>query len=426
MLVRVGLVTEGLRPQLRNGRIGLRVGLEAGAGARSIRSMRTPAALLPALLLLSACDAAATAKSDVKTEVVTPTVAVDGAALADAKADANVDANVAANVAANVDANVAVDGTARTAVLADGKLTVSAEAFKLGTVTTLVQSGTIETAEELELAVNDPESDINTLDVDLDGKIDHVEVIEVRTDADARVDFQMRVIPSSKASVEHSIELASASMVAARATSEVSFSASFSASVGFFAGGSAQAEVHSFVTPATFEASAVVVALPLLSWAFIVERPVYTSVFVQAGTGRWVPPGHLKHGLWKATGEVRGGGMGHGKGGGKFEGHGGGGVHGKAGGGSPFKHSGKAEASGSKHGGLHVGGKVGGSVGGKSGGKVGGSIGGKAGGSIGGKAGGSIGGKAGGSVGGKAGGSVGGKAGGGSKAGGGGKGGKGK
>jgi len=342
----------------------------------------------PTLLLLSACDATATAGSDAKVDAVAPTVVVDAAALADAKVDAKVDANV--------DANVAVDATARTGLLADGKLTVSAEAFKLGTVTTLVQSGTIETAEELELAVNDPESDINTLDVDLDGKIDHVEVIEVRHDADARVDFQMRVIPSSKASIEHSVELASASLVAARASSEVSFSASFSASVGFFAGAGAQAEVHSFVTPATFEASAVVVALPLLSWAFVAERPVYTSVFVQAGTGRWIPPGHLKHGLWKATGaDVRGHGHGRGGGGfngggfgggkvgkgGKFEGHVGAEVHGKAGKSSPVKQASKAGASSSKHGGVSGGGKVGGKVGGSSGGgKSGASGGGKSGG----------------------------------------------
>jgi hypothetical protein len=348
--------------------------------------MRSPAALLPALLLLSACDAAATAKSDTKVEVVTPTVAVDGVAVADANGAANVDANAAVNADARAD--VAVDATGRTGMLADGKLTVSAEAFKLGTVTTLVQSGRIETAEELELAINDPESDINTLDVDLDGKIDHVEVVEVRGDADARVDFQMRVIPSSKASIEHSVELASASLVAARASSEISFSASFSASVGFFAGASAQAEVHSFVAPATFEASAVVVGMPLLAWAFVVERPVYASVFVEAKTGRWIPPGHLKHGLWKATGAdvrghgnvrsagVGGGKIGHGGHGGKFEGHVGVEVHGKAGKSDPFKHASKAGASSSHHGGSSGGGKVGGKAGGGGGGKVGGKAGG--------------------------------------------------
>ncbi len=376
--------------------------------------MRSPAALLPVLLLLSACDAAATAeaKSDTKLEVAAPVVAVDGAAGVAGVADARADA----------DAAVEVDAAARTGALVDGKLTVSAEAFKLGSVTTLIQSGTIETAEELELAVNDPESDINTLDIDLDGKIDHVEVVEVREDA--RVDFQMRVIPSSKASIEHSVELASASLVAVKASSEISFSASFSASVGFSAGASAQANVHTFVTPARFEASAVVVALPLLSWAFIVERPVYASVFVEAKTGRWIPPGHLKHGHWKATGVDS---RGHGKGGGKFEGHigGHGGGHGKAGGkfeghigghggghgghdgngkagkSSPVKHASKAGASGPKHGSAS--GSSGGSKGGSSskGGSGGGSKGGSGGSSKGGSSGGSKGGSGGGGKGGK-------------------------
>ncbi len=371
--------------------------------------MRSPAALLPVLLLLSACDAAATAeaKSDPKLEVQAPVAAVDGGAVV------GVDGAAGAAGAGDADAKVEIDAAARTGVLVDGKLTVSADAFKLGSVTTLIQSGTIETAEELELAVNDPEADINTLDIDLDGRIDHIEVVEVREDA--RVDFQMRVIPSSKASIEHSVELASASLVAVRASSEISYSASFSASVGFSAGASAQANVYSFVTPATFEASAVVVALPLLSWAFIVERPVYHSVFVEAKSGRWIPPGHLKHGLWKATGDSRG----HGKIGGKFEGHVGGHGGGNGGKSSPVKHSSKAEASGSKRGSESgsSGGSKGGSKGGSSSksGSGGGSKGGSGGKS--GSGGGSKGGSGGGSKGGSSGGSKSGSGGGGSKGG---------
>ena len=89
---------------------------------------------------------------------------------------------------------------------AGGKIEIAPEAFKLAEVTALVEAGTIETAEELELAVNDPEAGINRLDIDVDGQIDHVEVVEVRNDA--RVDFQFKVIPSSRETVVHAVDLA--------------------------------------------------------------------------------------------------------------------------------------------------------------------------------------------------------------------------
>lgn len=348
--------------------------------------MKRAAVVVTALLILSACDAAVTAeaRSDAPAEVQ-----AEAAVAADAKVETAVVAEVEA------------DARLRTGVVTDGKLTVSAEAFKLGEVTTLIQAGEIETAEELELAVNDPEADINTLDIDLDGKIDMVEVVEVR--GDARVDFQMRVIPSSKASVEHAFELATASVVAARATSEVSFSASFSAGVAVSAGAEVEAQTFGFVAPASFTATAVVVTQPLLAWAFV-TRPVYHSVFVEVGTGRWIPPGHLKHGLWKATGGLppghggRGVGVGaHGKGG--FEvGHGK--DHGEAKGGksgaSSKGASKPASGGGSKHSASKSSGGGGGSASKGGGGSKGGSKGGSGGGSKGGSGGGGKGGSKGG------------------------------
>ena len=307
--------------------------------------------VLTVLLLLPACDAAVVAQADAPPEPVA--------------AEANV------VVAADADAELAV--VADASAVAGAKVEISADAFKLGEVTTLIQDGTIESAAELELAVNDPEAGINRVDIDLDGQIDHVQVVEVRDDA--RVDFQMRVIPSSRATVEHSVELATASVVAVEARHEVAFSASFSASVGFAAG--ASASTYSFVAPARFEASAVLVAQPLLAFAFVAERPVYASIYVEHGSGRWVPPGHVKHGLWKATGGAPGGhgkfkgealaggsvgGKGHGKlvvgghGSGKG-GHGGPGKGGHVGSVGPGKGGGHGGASkGGGHGGASKGG----------------------------------------------------------------------
>lgn len=330
------------------------------------------------LVLAAGCDAAVTAEADSKVAAEAPLVA---------------------EVAVAGGGEVQAQGGAE----ATGKVEIAADAFKLERVTALIEAGEIETAEELELAVNDPEAEINRIDVDADGEVDHVEVVEVR--GDAKVDFEMRVIPSSRATVVHAVPLATASVVAARATSQISFSASFSAGVSFTGGASASTHVHSFVAPATFSASAVVVAQPLLAWVFVAERPVYHSVYIEADSGKWIPPGHLKHGHWKATGGVKGngklgggvdvhaslggkgkgkaevGGGGKGKGGGEFGGAGKSGGHSK-GNDKPAKqpepkHSSSAPKGGKSDSGSKGGGPKGG--GGKSdgGSKGGGGGGGK-------------------------------------------------
>ena len=264
--------------------------------------MRTIVLCTAPLLLSLACDAATTAQVDAQVDsaaaVQSPAVMVDGEAAVAGGGEANV------IVAADLDA----------AAAADAKIEIAVDAFKLDRVTTLVQSGEIETAEELELAVNDPTAEINRIDIDADGTVDHVEVIEVR--GDAKVDFQLKVIPSSRATITHAVDLATASVVAAKATSEVSFSASFSAGVSFTGGAAFDASALAFVAPATFEASAVIVRQPLLAWAFVAERPVYASIYIEEKSGKWIPPGHVKHGLWKLTGDKPG--HGHGKGHGKF------------------------------------------------------------------------------------------------------------
>lgn len=287
--------------------------------------MQRPPTLLLSLFLVPACDAAVSAQAETKTEAV-----------------AGAEAAVAAGAGAEVAVVAEVDASAKIG----GEVEIAADAFKLAEVTALVQAGTIETAEELEIAVNDPEAQLNRIDIDADGTVDHIEVIEVR--GDAKVDFQFKVIPSSRATAVYAIDLATASVVANRATSEVSFAASFSAGIHFSAGASVSAELLTFAAPARFEASAVFVAQPLLAWAFVVDRPVYTSVYVEAGTGKWIPPGHLKHGHWKATGGSPPGLEVGGKGKVKIEGHGGGKVKG----GGKAEVGGKAESGGkggSKH-----------------------------------------------------------------------------
>jgi hypothetical protein len=239
--------------------------------------MRSPR-LAALLLLATACDAAVVAQAETKAQAEAPA--------ASAQADANLAANAQADVALAAGAQASAGAT----------IEIAADAFKLAEITALIQAGTIETAAELELAVNDPEAKLHSLDLDADGKLDHIQVVEVR--ADGKVEFHFKVIPSAKATAAAAIDLATATVVADRATSQVSFSASYAANVRLAAGAAVQADTLAFSAPARFEADAVVVAQPLLAWAFVVDRPVYASLYVDA-TGVWAPPSVVAS--WKAT-----------------------------------------------------------------------------------------------------------------------------
>jgi hypothetical protein len=176
----------------------------------------------------------------------------------------------------------------------------------LDSVIHVVAEGKVTTAAELEAEL---ESDaIARVDIDADGKIDKLKIVERR--AEKTTVFEIRALPSSKAEVTldaapavAQLELearADAGDIVARASHAASFSASATVEHTF----SAVASVSAAGTMSV-DAS----ANAFVSWAFQPARPVYVAqVFVIAEAEPpkedpcW-PPGHCKHGLWKATGE---------------------------------------------------------------------------------------------------------------------------
>ncbi|MEZ4454063.1 MAG: hypothetical protein R3B09_31705 [Nannocystaceae bacterium] len=333
---------------------------------------------------------------------------------AEVKAEASQEVAVQAEAGAEVDAAAGVAVAVNPEVVAEGKIEIKPADFKIEAVGAAIEAGEIESAAELEVMINAEASDINHLDVDLDGTIDHIQVVEVRAptvvaevdaevDAEARaavdveaaavasadVSFEFRVIPSSRATIDAGVVFASTAFVHHHARAELEVRTAFTAVVP-----QPEVHVHAFVTPFEFHAGVVVGGPALIAWAFAPARPVYVGTYDVDVEGRWIPPGHLKHGHWKATGD---GPPGHGgfKGHGKVQGHGSvggkgrGGFGGSVGGKSHGSVGGKGHGSSVKPSSSSHGGKSGGSSGKSGGGKSGG---GKSGGSShGGKSGGSSG-----------------------------------
>ena len=72
----------------------------------------------------------------------------------------------------------------------------TAGSFQLQAIVELVKGEAVADAAALEIKINDPEAKLNAVDVDEDGKIDFVEVIELHESG--KTSLQFRAIPSSK------------------------------------------------------------------------------------------------------------------------------------------------------------------------------------------------------------------------------------
>lgn len=72
----------------------------------------------------------------------------------------------------------------------------TAASFRLQAVVELVKGDTVADAKALEAKINDPEAELNAVDLDDDGETDFVEVVEVRSNGETTLEF--RAIPSSK------------------------------------------------------------------------------------------------------------------------------------------------------------------------------------------------------------------------------------
>jgi hypothetical protein len=260
-----------------------------------------PFSSLLALLALSACDAALSAKAQQDAEAQAA-VAAEAAAkpapdgptvLAKADADTKADTNVEASAA----------------VKADIKTTLEPAAFDLESVSFLVKKGKVKDAKQLEAQINDPKEKINNVDIDGDGKVDKIQVVEIRNEADGSIIFELRAIPSSTKDKDAAVVIANLNFVPDKVTKKMVVKCVYTPIVVGH-----DTIIYEYDVPIEVKNDVVVVvdSSPFYGWAFTVSRPAYHGVFVYDVSppsvvviegGCW-PPGHCKG--WKGKHKFKG------------------------------------------------------------------------------------------------------------------------
>ena len=261
---------------------------------------------LPVMLALSACDAALTAKAQQDAEAQ---AAVEAAAAAKpapagttviAKADVNVDTD------AKPDAKLAVKADV------DVKATLEPAAFDLESVSFLVKKGKVKDAKQLEAQINNPKEKINNVDIDGDGKVDKIQVVEIRNEVDGSIIFELRAIPSKTKDKDAAVVISIISFVPDKVTKKMVVKCVYSPIIIGH-----DTIVYDYYVPIEVNNDVIVVvdSSPFYGWAFQVSRPVYYGVFVYDVSppsviiiegGCW-PPGHCKGHKYKGKGKHKGG-----------------------------------------------------------------------------------------------------------------------
>ncbi len=244
---------------------------------------------LSLLLALSGCDAAVA----VHTKMAEEEAAADAASPAAAEKTAVVGQPAAA---ATVKAEVEV------------KATIEPAAFDLESVSFLVKKGKVKDAPALEKQINNPKEKINNVDIDGDGKVDKIQVVEIRGEGGVMV-FELRAIPSSSKDKDAAVVIAIINFTPDKVTNKLVVKAVYAPVVIGY-----DTIVYDYVVPIEVKGETIVVvdSSPFYGWLFTVSRPVYVGVFIYEVApppviviegGCW-PPGHCKG--WKGKHKYKG------------------------------------------------------------------------------------------------------------------------
>jgi hypothetical protein len=174
-----------------------------------------------------------------------------------------------------------------TAVLQPGK---TAANLRLYTVAELVEGDSIADVQTLEAKINDPDAGLSAVDIDDDGEVDFIEVVEVRNGG--KTTLELRAIPSSKkdedvakvavlvATIELHVENQETIIVHATYTEHIEHDVNV--------------DIYHHELPATYEHGVLVVEEGcFFHYAFVLEHEVYLGhhhvVIIEA------PHRHHKH-----------------------------------------------------------------------------------------------------------------------------------
>lgn len=255
--------------------------------------------------LSAGCDAAVAANQQAAAQAEAEAKAGGKAEVkAEAKAEGGPQA-IAGDIVAAADAKAEAAPTA--VATAEVKAEIKGADLDLESVTYLVKKGKVKNAAELEKKINNRKEKINDIDIDGDGKVDYIKIVEVKKD-DGVIVFELHAIPSSTKDESAAVVVAYVNFTPDKATGVLVVKATYAPVVVGH-----ETIVYDYTVPIVVENDTVVVTggVGFYGWLYA-PRPAYVGVVVWGPPvvvvhheGCW-PPGHCKHGKHKFKGKGKG------------------------------------------------------------------------------------------------------------------------
>ncbi len=171
-------------------------------------------------------------------------------------------------------AEVAAEGSADGAkgkALIKGE--IQADMLDLDATVEFIKSGKAKDARSLEKRLNNPKKKLAKIDLDGDGIIDFVQVVEVRKGDD--ITFELRVIPSTKKDPEYALTVATIALTSDRSNGKVSVRATYTDVVEHH-----DVYVYEYTVQATWEGDVIIVnEAPFFAWVYG-SHEAYVGVYV--------------------------------------------------------------------------------------------------------------------------------------------------
>jgi hypothetical protein len=156
------------------------------------------------------------------------------------------------------------------------KATIKPEVLDLESINFLVKKGKVKDAAALEKKINDPKEKLNTVDVDGDGKIDKIQVVEIQKPNQAKV-FELHVIPSKTKKKEDEVIIAYIHFEPDVETKKLIVKATYAPIVIGY-----DTIVYEYFVPIEIKGETIVVVEkhPFYGWLFLPARPVFVGVYI--------------------------------------------------------------------------------------------------------------------------------------------------
>lgn len=219
-----------------------------------------------------------------------------------AAAEAEAEADVAVKAEAGGEAVVAVEadapkGDAKVAANVDVKVELKPDALDLETMTYLIKKGKVKDADALEKKINNPKEKLHHIDIDGDGKLDKIQIVEVKQ-GDTII-FELHAFPSGKKDKDNFVIVGYINFTADKTTNVLIVKATYApVFIGY------ETIVYDYTAPIVVKNDVVVVSggIGFYGWLYA-PRPAYVGVIVWDAPSIVIdvhhddcwPPGHCKH-----------------------------------------------------------------------------------------------------------------------------------